>query len=281
MAVLSAQASHPNAMLVVFGANEPKGQFWDLVRAHARFVIVPAFKWFGPASIMSGTQRLNLVRLLALLEIGGIAMDCDMLTLRNMDDLAAWPFVMGTQAAIPGTRSTFGHATLAGLPNNQFTAAWLDAYKSFDANGGDVSEALFASELPMHLYASNPSQAHILPHYRWFFPLWHRVQDYLFNEQRSDAFLELTSDQYVLPLWSDVIGNALEAWHPNMLMERRCVYATLCLRVLATLPDQVAREVRDQLGWAEQMHAVAKAGAITLSNEKANMMVSGKGGNEL
>lgn len=256
MAVLSARASHPDAILIVFGTSMPKGQYWELVRSHVRFVAIPPFKWFGPASILSDTQRLNLARLLALLEIGGIAMDCDTLTLRNMDDLASWPFVLGTQPAIPGTRSTFGHAILASRRDSLFAAAWLDAYKSFDANGGDLSEALFASELPMHLYASNPSAAHILPHYRWFFPLWHRARDYLFNEQRSDAFLELTSDQYVLPLWSDVIGNALEAWHPALLIERRCVYATLCLAVLRALPEQVAREVRPRLGWADQIPAV-------------------------
>jgi len=256
MAILSAHASHPDAMLIVYGINMPKGQYWDLVRAQVRFVAVPPFKWFGPAPILSGPQRLNIIRLLALFEIGGIVMDCDTLTLQNMNGLAAWPFVLGTQPAIPGTRSTFGYTILAGQTSSPFANAWLSAYKSFDASGGDLCEALFTSELPMHLYASDPSRAHILPHFRWFFPLWHRVQNYLFDEQRSDDFLELTSDQYVLPLWSDVIGKSLEAWHPDMLMGHRCVYTTLCLAVLAALPEGVAQEVRDRLGWVDQPHTV-------------------------
>jgi hypothetical protein len=253
LAVLSAQARHPSATVFVFGANMPAGEYWRLVETHVRFILLPKFDWFGPAKILSDSQRLDIVRLLALVEIGGIAMDCDTLTLQNMDALAEHPFVLGAQAAIPGTRSAFGHAILAGQPDSAFGHAWLKAYESYDMNGGDLNWEVFVNELPLHLYAREPSDAHILPHYRWFFPLWHRIRDFLFNKLRLDAYLDLTADQYVLPLWSDIIGQELGAWQPHMFTEQPCVYSSLCLEILAALPPQEAKYVRDKLGLSNKM----------------------------
>lgn len=252
MGILSAKARHPGATIFVFGTREPGGPYWSVVAGLIRFVQVPRFGWFGPAKLSTDAQRLEIVRLLVLLEIGGIAMDCDTLTLRNMDMLARHAFVLGTQAAIPGTRSAFGHAILAARQGSRFADAWLKAFESFDMNGGDLNWSLFVNELPMYLYAKQPEDAHILPHQRWFFPLWHRVRDFLFNERRAELYLDLTSDQYVLPLWSDVIGQELAAWQPGMLTAKRCVYAFLCRDMLAALPGQDAALVRYRLGLANE-----------------------------
>lgn len=248
MAVLSAQARHPKATTFVLGMHEPNGRYWDAVKNRIDFILVPDFNWYGPAHIPGQSEKMDIARLLALREIGGVALDCDTLTLQNMDDLLDFPFVLGSQAAIPGTKSNFGRSILAAQREAPFARAWLKSYEGFNPLGGPLNWDTFSTELPMLLYAQRPAEAKILPHYRWFFPLWHRARAFLFDPSQADAYFALTRDQYVVPLWQDVIGQELATWEPEMLLTNPCLYSRLCLEALAALPPQDLQSIAIQLG---------------------------------
>lgn len=211
-------------------------------------VIVPPMRWIGLAHLSEPNAWPDIVKLLALTEIGGIAMDCDVIVARNADDLASRPFSIGVQAGIPGGRSAFGNSFMAARRGSAFATKWLRAYRGFGARLGDLNRDYFAMHLPMELYARTPNEACVLRHEQLYFPIMYRSRDFLFNDARAVAYESLIGDQYAVPLWPEFVGKELEEWTPEDVVKRDCVYARLCRQALAALPSNALVDIAGRLG---------------------------------
>lgn len=237
IAVLSAQAYHPHAKTFFFVCNEPRGPYWALVKDRVELVRVPDFHWFGIAPVHHYAHKSDVVRMLALAEIGGLYLDCDTITLRSMDELAAYEFVMGVQQTIPGAMGGFCNAIMIGQRNSRFARRWLDTYQAFNSKGRDLHWDFHSVKLPMYLYALAPEEVHVLPHDRWFFPLWNHIRGFLFTRGTAAQNRELLEGQYAIHLWHNMIASALDEWNPERMATEDCLYADLCIEALSALRE--------------------------------------------
>ncbi len=237
MAIVSAQVRHPRATVFFYCEHEPEGKHWAWIKPRVQLVKIPHFDWFGVAKIIHYAHKADIVRLFALYHVGGLYLDCDTITLRNMDDLAAKGFVMGVQQAMPGSPAGFCNAIMMAQRNSRFGARWLKAYRSFRSRGRDTRWDFHSVKLPIYLYSRNPGDLHVLDHDAWFFPLWPSIEKLLFSNAPKDDVLPLFDDQRAIHLWHNMIGQTLDAFSYSDMIESDAVYAQLCRSVILELPE--------------------------------------------
>ncbi len=236
ISVLSAQAHHPGARTFFFLQHEPVGPYWEMLKGRVEIIRVPKFEWCGVARYRHYAHKSDIIRMLALQEIGGLYMDCDTITLRCMDELWAHDYVLGVQQTIPSAKGGFCNAIMLSRRKSSFGAYWIDAYKSFNSTGRDLHWDFHSVKLPMYLYSRKPEGTRVLPHDKWFFPLWNHIYGVMFSDRHVADNLALFEGQYAVHLWHNMIGPSLDAWSPALMAKLSCVYAQMCLSTLAALP---------------------------------------------
>lgn len=246
VAVLSAQARHPNATTFFYYHYEPVGPYWDLIKSKVKIIHVPNFDYFGVAKINHYAHKADVVRLLALCEIGGLYLDLDSITLRSMDELTGHPFVMGVQPTIPGAIGGLCNAIMLGQRRSRFINEWLKSYRSFRSNGRDPHWDFHSVKLPVYIYARNPEGVHILDHDKWFFPLWPRIQSFMLKDGFNENERQLFKDQLAIHLWHTVAAEGFDRVSPQDLAPPKSLYATFCLEALEAHPD--AEQIFSELG---------------------------------
>jgi Glycosyltransferase sugar-binding region containing DXD motif len=246
MAVISAQARHPGARTFFFLHHEPEGPYWDLLKSRVEIVKVPAFEWYGVARVHHYAHKADVVRMLALNDIGGLYLDCDTLTLASMDHLAGKDFVAGVQQTIPGAKGGFCNAIMLCKPGSRFAKRWLKTYRSFTSKGRDALWDFHSVKLPMYLYSRDTRGVHVLAHDKWFFPLWNHIEAFLFNSAQREENRALIEGQLAMHLWHNMAFETLDTWSPERMITEKCLYADLCLEAFNALPS----EERDTLAKA-------------------------------
>ncbi|MFM8751430.1 glycosyltransferase [Rhabdaerophilum sp.] len=236
MAVLSAQARHPAAKTFLYLHHEPTGVYWDLIKPRVEIVRIPDIDYFGFARIRHYAHKSDVIRLLALIEIGGLYLDCDSFTLANMDELAHHDYVVGVQQTIPGAMGGFCNAIMLGRRGSRFAKRWLRQYRSFRSSGRDKMWDFHSVKLPMYLYSRRRTGVHVLTHEKWFFPLWNHIDRFLFDPTWRKDSHDLSSEQYAIHLWHNMAFNALDEWSPERMKRADCFYADICTTALEALP---------------------------------------------
>lgn len=237
MAILRAARLHSCAKIIVFADRAPTGEFWDMVAQVVDLIVVPPFELFGRTKVHSAELRMDIVRLLALIRLGGVFASTDMMMLANMDELADYPMVLGVEASVPVGRPSFGSRLAVGRRGNGFCGKWLEIYGSGDIIDGDPDRHDCASRLPVRLYAKNPTLVHVLKHDAWFAPSPARARKFLFDAETTEADAALLTDRLALPLWSSVLADDLAAWTPARATTEDCLFARLCREVLPISAD--------------------------------------------
>ncbi len=251
MAVLSAQARHPAATTFFFVCHEPFGPFWEIVKERVTLIRVADFDWFGSARFHHYAHKADIIRMLAINEIGGLYLDCDTITLRCMDDLAHHDFVLGVQQTIPGAMGGFCNAIMIGRAGSAFSSSWIEHYRSFNSRGRDLFWDFHSVKLPMYLYALRPEDVHILPHDKWFFPLWNHIYRFMFTVGDTTQNKQLLQGQYAIHLWHNMVADILDAWSVERMLNEKCLYAELCLEALAALPAHERQHIAARLNFDE------------------------------
>lgn len=236
MAIISAQAHHPQASTYFHCRHEPTGRYWNAVKERVKVVLAPDFEWFGFARIRHYAHRADLVRLIALQEIGGLYLDLDSLTLRNMDSLSAFPFVMGIQQTIPGAIGGLCNAIMIARSGSPFGRRWLRQYSSFRSKGRDKWWDFHSVKLPLYLHALNPLDLHVLPHDAWFYPLWNRIGEMLLEVKDLEQKKELFRQQYAIHLWHNANMNAFSEFTMQSALAHPGLYGSFCRQTFELLP---------------------------------------------
>ena len=205
--------------------------------------------------------------MLALQEIGGLYLDCDTITLQNMDHLASHEFVMGVQQTIPGAMGGFCNAIMMGRRGSRFGALWLASYRSFKSSGRDAHWDFHSVKLPVYLYSTAPSLVHVLPHDKWFFPLWNHIGKVLFSDGDQSANRQLFDGQLAIHLWHNMISDVLDEWTPSDIGDRRYIYSQLARDALSALPE-VDKE------WLTGMFDLSFDDAIVVSEGESARSIS-------
>jgi hypothetical protein len=247
ISVLSAQAYHPGARTFFFLHHEPVGPYWEILKERVEIIKVPNFEWCGVAQYRHYAHKSDIVRMLVLHEIGGLYLDCDTITLRSMDDLWGHDYVMGVQQTIATAMGGFCNAIMISKRHSAFGAYWIDQYKSFNSKGRDLHWDFHSVKLPMYLYSVRSEGVRVLPHDKWFFPLWNHIYSVMFTTKEIDKNRQLFDGQYAVHLWHNMIASTLDAWSPLTMAQAGCLYAEMCLDALAALPAESRAAIMQKL----------------------------------
>lgn len=117
---------------------EPQGAYWEKIKKKVRAVKVPPFEYYGVAPLKHFAHKADVVRLLALYEMGGLYLDIDTLVFKSFDDLfSVGQLILGVER-LPGSAEPCGlcNAVILAPRNHRGIRAWLQSYMYFRGKPG-------------------------------------------------------------------------------------------------------------------------------------------------
>lgn len=231
-AVLSAQLANRPERIVFHYHHEPHGPWWEktkclpsiMLRHHASVPVA-----IGSKKIEKRAHRADILRLLVLLEEGGVYMDIDTITARPYASLLVGDpeFVIGLQAPEDPPHGRLCNAVMLAAPGSAFVRAWVDAYEEH-FNPGGWGEA--SVDLPYRLSEElGPDRCHIVPTETFLWPPWYRIR------QIFQADMLVPDGLVTLHLWAKISGPFLETVEGFEWADRnpRTLYGRLLQRLQA------------------------------------------------
>ena len=202
-AIASAQRHNPTYNTILYCFHEPTGAFWDRIKNTVRLVLLQDFEFFGIARIRHGAHKADVVRLMALSEVGGVYLDLDTITLQPFSTLPDAQVVLGFQARANRSRGGICNGVIKADRNARFIRAWLRQYAWFRSRGGRHNWARHSVKLPFRLYLDAGPEVHVVPFDYFHYPLWMNT-DRLFAEGSADIACHMKPARTV-HLWSQYL----------------------------------------------------------------------------
>ena len=112
---------------------EPRGVYWGRIKKKVHAVKVPPFEYYGVARLKHFAHKTDVLRLIALYEMGGLYLDMDTLVFKSFNDLfSADQLIMGVER-VPGSAEPAGlcNAVVLAHRNHGGIRAWLRSYMYF------------------------------------------------------------------------------------------------------------------------------------------------------
>ena len=223
LAVLSALHHNPGWRAIFHFREEPFGPHWESLKPRLTLNVVPNFTYFDIAPITHYAHKADVIRLLALLHIGGAYLDIDTLTQKSFSPLQSQNFVMGVQRALPGQPGGLCNAIMLAAPQAAFTQLWLKQHRHFRSHGTDWLWDYMSVKTPALLARQNPAFITVLKPEALFDPLWDDVESILFGEKPPAAALP----NFAFHLWNNMIGTKLEAIDADYIRTSNSLYAQI------------------------------------------------------
>ena len=117
---------------------EPQGVYWEKIKKKVCAVKVPPFEYYGIAHLKHYAHKADVVRLLALYEMGGLYLDIDTLVFKSFDGLfSAGQLILGVER-LRGSAEPCGlcNAAMLAPRNHGGIRAWLQSYMYFRGKAG-------------------------------------------------------------------------------------------------------------------------------------------------
>ncbi len=223
LAVLSALHHNPGWQANFHFREEPYGIHWESLKPRLTLIPVPDFTYFGAAPVIHYAHKADVIRLLALLHVGGAYLDIDTLTQKPFAPLQSQSFVMGIQRALPGQPGGLCNAIMLAAPQAAFTQLWLHQNRHFRSRGTDWLWDYMSVKTPALLASKNPALITVLKPEALFDPLWDEVESVLFGESPATTALP----NFAFHLWNNMIGTKLEAIDKDYVRNSNSLYAQL------------------------------------------------------
>jgi len=165
-----------------FYVYEPTGRWWNEAKKYLELIhIDPLTEIFG-RKLSHFAHQADVLRLLILIEYGGIYLDLDTLCVKPFDDLLHHPFVIGQQGT--GFRlDGLCNAVLLAEKDSFFAKAWLNSYQNFRSCGQDAFWDEHSVRIPLELspFFAAAGQLHIEPYTSFHYPHYQFDLDKLFE----------------------------------------------------------------------------------------------------
>ena len=226
------------AEIRLYYAYEPSGQWWDLTRGLVSPIrIEPPTSIFGNP-LIHPAHRADIVRLDALIEHGGIYLDCDVLVMRDFDALLGHSCVLGLQGEPP--REGLCNGVILAEKGASFLRRWRETYRTFRSRGRDDFWSEHSVAMPLKLAREDGSDLTILGNRAFHWPLFHREHlHWTFESTRPIDEADVLAHH----LWESV------AWHDYLagltvpkVRERDTNFHRWLRPLLVDLPDDFAPE---------------------------------------
>ena len=235
IAILSAMYHNPQWRVLFHYTHEPFGPHWEALKPRLTLNQVPTLDYVGNAPMRHYAHKADVLRLLALLHIGGAYLDIDTLTQKSFADLQKFQFVMSQQRHLPGQPGGLCNAIMLGAPNSAFAKLWLQAAGRCRSKGKDWLYDFNAVKLPAMLAYENPQALTVLKSQAFFEPLWDTINKVMFDESAAGA--EANPQSYAYHLWNNMIHDKLESIDPNFIKTSKSLYAHIARPVAKAAGD--------------------------------------------
>ncbi|MCJ2140350.1 glycosyltransferase [Methylobacterium sp. E-066] len=223
----------PDAVYFYY-AHEPQTQWWKLTEPLVTKIKIEAPQEIFGRPLLNPAHRADIVRLIALLERGGIYLDADVMVHRSFDSLLNHAAVLGQE----GLEGQYGvaNAVILAQPHSLFITRWFDQYKWF--RGGKSLHDPFWSEhsvqLPSFMYRLFPTEVTVLDHDAFYWPLWTDSHiEWIFN---SNTPIDI-SKSFATHLWESLSWQWLKNLTPGHVRGLDTNFARWAKPYVSHLPD--------------------------------------------
>ena len=206
--------------------NEPYGYWWDKIKP-----ILTLEKIDPPTEIYENklyhyAHKADIVRLMKIIEYGGIYLDIDTICLRSFKHLLTNDFIMAAQNNSDND-NIYGlcNAVILGKPNSFFANKWLESYKTFRSKGRDEYWDEHSVLKPHELSKIYPNDIKVLDSEAFFYPLWYDINNVLFNERYdTDLYKKIIENSYVIHLWDTYSHPYLKELTEEIIFKKNTLY---------------------------------------------------------
>ncbi len=175
----------PDKILLYCKYEPTNNKYWDDIKNLVEIVkIDPPNEIFGN-EIEHCAHKADVLRLIKLIEIGGIYLDCDTICINSFDNLLDNKFVMAKQ-----DNRGLCNAIMLSEHNSEFGKIWYDNYRTFDKTMWDEHSVV----LPKKLANQYPKLITILNTEKFFQPSYNNWELIL------NSFVDKSND-YAIHLW--------------------------------------------------------------------------------
>jgi len=226
LAMKSALHFNPGWHAILYCRYEPRGEYWERLRNAVQVIRIPDFEFFNNARLHHYAHKADVIRLIAINQVGGVYLDVDTITRRSFEDLRDAQFCMGIQAAGPNSVPGLCNAVMIGQAEADFSTRWLEHYDYFRSKGRDDLWDYHSVKLPMLLAEEAPETIRVLSYRAFFFPLWNSIEKELFNERRHRLGASL-ADAYCFHLWNGFTAELLSRVNERYIYGSKSLYAEI------------------------------------------------------
>ena len=252
LAVRSAWEVLKPDVMVMHYVHEPHGQWWELARPFLHLHQVrPVEGIYGfPAS--HPAHRADIVRLAALIAIGGVYLDTDVLVLKPFDALGDPDFAAAWEFTGDGRLVGLSNAVLMAKPDSHFARLCLEGHNpkkslwsGFRANGRDHNYVEMSVRYPAMLASLCPTMVKALPQETFLWADWSEDgMRRLFVED-----VEVPEGVLALHLWeSHAWEKYLSNLTPKKVREGKATFHRLARRFLPEVCGRGASASQAELG---------------------------------
>lgn len=235
LAIQSARFHNPGWPVVFSYVNEPTGHLWEKLRAEIVCVQLPQFDYFAGSKFVHYAHKADVIRLIALQELGGVYLDIDTLTVRSFAPLVAHEYGMAVQAEVHNSAAGLCNAIMWGRRNSRWVRLWLAEYRSFRSRGRDGQWDYHSVRLPAIMLQKHGQLLHILNHRAFFSPLWPEVERVMFSEG-GICHLPDMEPAFGFHLWNNAIEKRLRAVDVDWIKSSTSLYAHYARPVIERFP---------------------------------------------
>lgn len=191
----------------------PSGPWWDRARPMLTLHQLPAIEGIYGFPASHPAHRADIVRLVALLVMGGVYLDTDVLVLRSFDALGSPSFAAALEVTANGDLIGLSNAILLAQPRSTFARLCLEGHdperslwQGFRSRGRDHNYVEMSVRYPAMLASLVPGLLEVLPTATFLSIDWQPETLAALFEGQAD----IPSDALALHLWES------HAWDPHL-----------------------------------------------------------------
>ena len=214
--------------------HEPQTAWWELTKPHVTPIRIDAPGEIQGRPLHSAAHKADVVRLIALSDLGGIYLDADVFVHRSFDPLLGHAVVLGQEG--PDGHFGVANAVILSEAGAPFLRRWLDQYHWF--RGGRTHLDPFWSEhsvqLPHVMTKLFPDDVTVVDHQAFYWPLWLDAHlTWIFDSPQP---IDL-SRSYATHLWESRAWAHLEGLTPGKVRRATSNFAAWATPYLEGVPD--------------------------------------------
>jgi hypothetical protein len=232
IAIQSARFHNPGWPVGFAYVQEPTGIWWERLRDEIECIQLADFDYFRGARFYHYAHKADVIRQLALHDLGGVYLDIDTLTRRNFLELRKHEFGMAVQGAVNDSAAGLCNAVMWGWPQARFLSQWLASYSSFRSKGRDGQWDYHSVRLPAIMLREHSELITILDHRAFFNPLWPDVERVMFSENGARWLVDVEA-AYGFHLWNGAIEKRLRSIDLDWLRTSQSLYACIARPAMA------------------------------------------------